>query len=80
MGKFIQWSIEADPANAVSPQHRLLWSIDTDKVAQEKSFDGCYIISTDVDQDQMNTVEVVNTYKSLTFVERAFRNLKKQSS
>ncbi len=76
MGKFIQWSIEADKANRTSQKHRLLWSIDTDKVAQEKSFDGCYIISTDVDKNQMNTVEVVNAYKSLTFVERAFRNLK----
>jgi transposase len=34
------------------------------------------IISIDVDQDQMKTVEMVNAYKSLTFVERAFRNLK----
>ena len=48
----------------------------TAKVAQEKSLDGCYIISTDVDQAQMNTLDVVNAYKSLTFVERAFRNLK----
>jgi hypothetical protein len=76
MGKFIRWSVEADPANPSSRKHRLLWSIDTAKVAQEKSFDGCYIISTDVGQEQMNTVEVVNAYKSLTFVERAFRNLK----
>ncbi len=76
MGKFIQWSIEPDPANPTSREHRLLWSIDTAKVAQEKSLDGCYIISTDVDKAQMNTVEVVNAYKSLTFVERAFRNLK----
>jgi len=76
MGKFIRWSIEADPANPTSRKHRLIWSIDTAKVAQEKSFDGCYIISTDVDQEQMNTVEVVNAYKNLTFVERAFRNLK----
>ena len=76
MGKFIQWSIEPDPANPTSREHRLVWSIDTDKVAQEKSLDGCYIISTDVDKAQMNTVEVVNAYKSLTFVERAFRNLK----
>lgn len=38
--------------------------------------DGCYIISTDVDNAQMTTLEVVNAYKSLTFVERAFRNLK----
>ncbi len=76
MGKFIQWSIDADQANPISRKHRLVWSIDTDKVASEKRFDGCYIISTDVDKDQMNAVEVVNAYKSLTFVERAFRNLK----
>jgi transposase len=76
MGKFIQWSIDADPAHLTSQKHRLVWSVDTDKVAQEAKFDGCYIISTDVDKAQMNTVEVVNAYKSLTFVERAFRNLK----
>jgi transposase len=76
MGKFIQWSIEADQENLLSKKHRLLWSVDTDKVANEKRFDGCYIISTDVEKEQMSTVEVVNAYKSLTFVERAFRNLK----
>ena len=76
VGKFIQWSIEPDPADPSSREHRLRWSIDTAKVAQEKSLDGCYIISTDVDQAQMNTLDVVNAYKSLTFVERAFRNLK----
>ncbi len=76
MGKFIQWSIDPDKTNPESRKHRLIWSIDADKVTQEKKFDGCYIISTDVDAGQMNTVEVVNAYKSLTFVERAFRNLK----
>ena len=50
--------------------------MDTDKIALEKRFDGCYIIRTDVTTDQMNTAEVVHAYKSLTFVERAFRNLK----
>jgi hypothetical protein len=76
MGKFIQWSIDADKEKATSRKHRLVWSIDTDQVAQERRFDGCYIVSSDVDKAQMNTVEVVNAYKSLTFVERAFRNLK----
>jgi hypothetical protein len=42
MGKFIQWSIDADQEQARSRQHRLVWSIDVDKVAQEKRFDGCY--------------------------------------
>jgi transposase len=76
MGKFIRWSIDADKEKATSRKHRLVWSIDADKVAQEKRFDGCYIVTSDVDKDQMNTVEVVHAYKSLTFVERAFRNLK----
>jgi hypothetical protein len=76
MGKFIQWSIDADKEKATSREHRLIWSIDANKVAQEKRFDGCYIVTSDVDKDQMNTMEVVHAYKSLTFVERAFRNLK----
>jgi transposase len=75
MGKFIRRSIDADKEKATSRKHRLVWSIDADQVAQEKRFDGCYIVSSNVDQDRMNTWEVVNSYKSLTFVERAFRNL-----
>ena len=76
MGKFIDWSIDADESNPVSRQHCLIWSVNTDKVAHEKRFDGCYIIRTDVNEKQMNAEQVVNAYKSLTFVERAFRNLK----
>jgi transposase len=76
MGKFIHWSINPDPAHSISRHHCLRWSIDTEKVAHERRFDGCYIISTDVEKARMNSLEVVNAYKSLTFVERAFRNLK----
>ncbi|HCS89770.1 MAG: transposase [Thiohalocapsa sp. PB-PSB1] len=76
MGKFIQWSVEPDPNRAKSSEHRLHWSIKTDKMAEEQRFDGCYIIASDVDQQAMNTLEVVNAYKRLTFVERAFRSLK----
>ena len=76
MGKFIRWSIDADQAHSTSRQHCLRWSIDTEKVEHERRFDGCYIISTDVEEARLNTLEVVNAYKSLTFVERAFRNLK----
>ena len=76
MGKFIHWSIDADEDNSSSRQHRLNWSIDTEKVADEQRFDGCYIISTDVEKERLNTLEVVKAYKSLAFVERAFRNLK----
>jgi len=76
MGKFIDWSIDADKANAISWLHRLRWSIDTEKVAHEQRFDGCYIIHTDVEKEHMETLDVVKAYKSLAFVERAFRNLK----
>lgn len=76
VGKFIRWSIDADPDKPKSREHRLVWSIDTDKVEREQRFDGCCIITSDVDEEAMSTVEVVNAYKSLTFVERAFRNLK----
>jgi len=76
MGKFIQWAIEADPQQETSCAHRLTWSINAEKVEQERRFDGCYVITSDVDQAQMKTLDVVRAYKSLTFVERAFRNLK----
>jgi len=76
MGKFIQWAIAADPQQESSCQHRLTWSIKTEKVEHEQRFDGCYVITSDVDKEQMKTLEVVRAYKSLTFVERAFRNLK----
>jgi len=76
MGKFIHWSIDADEEQTTSRKHRLNWSIDISKVAHEQRFDGGYIISTDVEKKRMNTLEVVNAYKSLAFVERAFRNLK----
>ncbi|ESQ07742.1 MAG: hypothetical protein N838_35960 [Thiohalocapsa sp. PB-PSB1] len=35
MGKFIQWSVEPDPNRAKSSEHRLHWSIKTDKMAEE---------------------------------------------
>ena len=76
MGKFIQWTIAPDRQRQTSRAHRLIWSVKAEKVEQEKRFDGCYVITSDVDQEQMKTLDVVRAYKSLTFVERAFRNLK----
>ena len=67
MGKFIQWQVV---------EGKLLWSFDQDKIAAERLFDGCYIVSCDVPQEQMATVEVVASYKKLGLVEEAFRNLK----
>jgi transposase len=45
-------------------------------VEQEERLDGCYIIRTDASVETLDSSSVVNAYKSLGNVERAFRNLK----
>ena len=67
MGKFIVWDVQ---------QGKLQWRLDEAKITQEKLFDGCYIISSDVPAEQMDHQQVVASYKSLSLVEVAFRNLK----
>jgi len=67
MGKFVEWHVQ---------QGRLQWQFNQAHIEQEKLFDGCYIISATVPQEQMNRDEVVGTYKNLSVVEQAFRNLK----
>jgi transposase len=67
MGKFVEWHVE---------QGRLKWHFKQAHIEQEKLFDGCYIISATVPKEQMNQDEVVGTYKNLSVVEQAFRNLK----
>lgn len=67
MGKFVQWQIDLG---------RLKWHFKEAHIEQEKLFDGCYIVSATVPKEQLNPDEVVRTYKNLSVVEQAFRNLK----
>lgn len=67
MGKFVEWQIDAG---------RLQWQFKETHITQEKLFDGCYIVSATVPKEQLNQDEVVRTYKNLSVVEQAFRNLK----
>jgi hypothetical protein len=67
MGKFVRWDVI---------DGRLSWSFDQDKIAAEKLFDGCYIVSGQIPQEKMAASEVVSSYKKLGLVEEAFRNLK----
>src|SRR6266404_363227 len=67
MGKFVEWQIEAG---------RLKWHFKEAQIEQEELFDGCYIVSATVPKEEMNQNQVVRTYKSLSVVEQAFRNLK----
>jgi len=76
MGKFVIWHIEPDPEKTKSRNHRFLWRFDEEKIAAEALLDGCYIIRTDVPEEEMSSDQVVRTYKDLGNVERAFRNLK----
>lgn len=67
MGKFITWEVR---------EEKLHWSKKTELVDTEQLIDGCYIIVSDVPKEKMKSKEVVASYKKLTLVEKAFRNLK----
>jgi transposase len=67
MGKFVDWSVQ---------EGKLRWSFKEEEIAAEERFDGCYVIVSDVPAEQMAKTAVVASYKKLSFVEQAFRNLK----
>lgn len=67
MGKFVDWSVV---------QGKLEWKFDQEKIQAEERFDGCYVIVADVPAERMPKAQVVASYKKLSFVEEAFRNLK----
>jgi transposase len=54
----------------------LKWEFDQDKLDREQLLDGCYVIYTDVSEDDMTAAETVSNYKNLIKVEQAFKNLK----
>jgi hypothetical protein len=67
MGKFVNWEVQDGKLN---------WHFDEEKIAAELLLDGCYVITTDAQPDQMNSAKTVESYKRLRLVEMAFRNLK----
>ena len=67
MGKFIVFE---------GNDEKLTYRLDKNKIAQEASLDGCYIVFTDVSKDDTTAVQAAKDYKSLIQVEQAFRNLK----
>jgi transposase len=75
MSKFIQW--EVIPAKErLSLNHKLIWNIDKDNIKKSQQLDGCYVITTKVNGKRLNKYQVVESYKRLSLVEQAFRNLK----
>jgi transposase len=67
MSKFVEWK---------TIDGRLEWKFNNEKIEEEQSTDGCYIITTDIPKEQMDKIKVVESYKSLQLVEQAFRNIK----
>ena len=54
----------------------LTFERNAEKIAAEARLDGIYIVRTSLDADAIGAHEAVQAYKSLSRVERAFRNLK----
>jgi hypothetical protein len=47
-----------------------------EQIALETALDGFYVLRTDVKKVQLDTADVVRSYKALSHVERAFRSIK----
>ena len=67
MGKLVDWTVL---------DGRLQWKWKEDHWMDEQVLDGCYIIRTTVAASDMNKQKVIETYKQLALVEKAFRNIK----
>ena len=52
------------------------WSRREERIAEEARLDGVYVIRTSLDSASLGAEEAVEAYKSLSGVERAFRNTK----
>ncbi len=52
------------------------FAVNEDKVAQEAALDGIYVVETTVDPQRTSPKEMVEGYKSLRYVKRAFRTMK----
>jgi transposase len=77
MAKFINWHIEAGKdGETKSCEHKLVWTLDETKISREQKLDGCYVITTNLPPEIKTTEEVVQSYKNLGNIERAFRNIK----
>ena len=76
VGKYFQWNIEADAEEKTSRAHKVLWSLDEKKLAEEELLDGCDIVLTDVPGARMGKGEVVAGYEASGNIERAFSSLK----
>lgn len=57
-------------------ERQLNLEIDLEKLEERSKFDGCYIWSTELTDDEASDREIYDRYKDLKFVENDFRELK----
>lgn len=55
---------------------RFAWRRDEAQIERYRRLDGCYVITSNIEPENMKTAEVVARYKSLQQVEKAFRAMK----
>ena len=55
-----------------------VFSRNKEKIKESELLDGIYVIRTSISQNEKSTSECVKTYKSLTYVHRAFRVIKNE--
>ncbi len=55
---------------------RFQFSRDEEKIEKYSVLDGCYVVTSNVDKQQMGAQEVHEKYKDLKYVENAFRSMK----
>lgn len=67
VGKHFLWEIAEDSFS---------FRRDLDRIQEEASLDGIYVIRTNVPAEELSTEDAVRSYKSLSAVERAFRSYK----
>lgn len=67
MEKHFQLTIDKD---------RFAFARREDKIEQESLLDGLYVVRTSVTSEVLDSEQVVQAYKSLSHVERAFRSWK----
>jgi transposase len=74
--KYIEWEIKRDEISDKSRSHEVIWKIKEEVIKKEQGLDGCYVITSNIKDTDMTAIEIVQSYKKLILVEKAFRNLK----
>ncbi len=76
VGKVIDKHKMAKHFDLTITENSLTYTRHEERIREEAALDGLYVVRSSVNKKQMNSEQVVETYKSLAKVERAFRCMK----